>query len=817
MLRLAYKNFTESTLRTFAIIITIAITSIILFLCFSYRQIVATQFSLAQKVEAENADIRIEYKPEASSRIINDTALTKLNDKADFFIGVLDLYGVSQLNDKTEYINLRGIDEENLYRLNTLEVTKGVDRDIKSDEIIIDKYTSKSLQLDIDSSLKLTIGNLTKTFYVAKIVKEHPCFKTDGAYVFYCKENVASQFIGGYFGNIYNKIFIKAAKQVDIDTLIDEIKAIPDYTNYKVVKEFDQGIMTSKINNAALPMTLALFACAFLSLYLVYLIANASYKRKNMFIFQLKSIGASKKYIFGIFTLESFMYMFFGVIIGFLCNTLLKNYSFFNLIPLDKEDLFYTKMLILSALVSATLFLICMLIPLLKTNSISARTQYTDAKNTLRKDKKLVLILGIVMFSTSCFLILPTYLNPIRGFFALILCFFSLLIILPHLTRFLTNLTKNKINKSGILLALNNIGYEKMSANNLRILFAGIVICTMLVSSSMLTNNLSKNITSDINCDVVLLNVRSDSDLQLNSITALDSLYNVHAINMKKAHLTLDNKSVDFTLLSCYPSDLDTIGSIEYVTPKETLLTGIEKGIALNYSYHKIHKLNIGDTISIDIDGKSAFVEITSFFNSYQFGGKIAIMSNELLSNTFSLPLYDTVICQTNTDIESTINMLRARYTNSNIIVLSKDSLYSVYTEILADTARLANFFAAIIIVICFVSVFSNILNTRNEKKNDIYKLYSLGFDKKGIMLIELIEYMLTGIIAIILSIIALPILNSALINAFSLGEIYIKSPISYAYTAIIGAGFIFALFITALTSYFIIDTKKVVAHLKLD
>ncbi|HKL74209.1 MAG TPA: hypothetical protein VJ903_04890, partial [Clostridia bacterium] len=284
MLRLAYKNFTESTLRTFAIIITIAITSIILFLCFSYRQIVATQFSLAQKVEAENADIRIEYKPEASSRIINDTALTKLNDKADFFIGVLDLYGVSQLNDKTEYINLRGIDEENLYRLNTLEVTKGVDRDIKSDEIIIDKYTSKSLQLDIDSSLKLTIGNLTKTFYVAKIVKEHPCFKTDGAYVFYCKENVASQFIGGYFGNIYNKIFIKAAKQVDIDTLIDEIKAIPDYTNYKVVKEFDQGIMTSKINNAALPMTLALFACAFLSLYLVYLIANASYKRKNMFI-----------------------------------------------------------------------------------------------------------------------------------------------------------------------------------------------------------------------------------------------------------------------------------------------------------------------------------------------------------------------------------------------------------------------------------------------------------------------------------------------------------------------------------------------------
>lgn len=815
MLKLAYKNFVDSKIRLVAIIFTIAVCLVLLFLCFSYQNIVENQFFAAKQVEAENADIRIEYSSEASSRLITTSPLTPILDKTSFALGVLDIYGKSIINGNTEYINLRGVKEDSFNLLNNLETKKSLDRPLRSDEIIVDEYTSSKLNLSLDSLIEITVGDITQQFFVAKIVKNHSSFETSGAYVIYCMENTASKFIGGYFGNLYNKIFIKAADNISVDELLLEIQNIPEYSNYKIIKENDASFIIARTYNASLPMIIALASCATFSLYLVYLIVNTSLKRQNLFISRLKSIGASKKYIMGVFLLESLMYILGGLVLGITANLILINNNFFNLVP-DLNGVFYTKMLILSAFVTIALFFICMLVPVLKTNKISTILLYKESKNTLRKENKFVFFAALCLLVVSIILIIPEFLNSTRGIIAFILCFLGIFLILPHLTRFFVGLVKGKINNSLGYVVANNLAYEKLSANILRIIFSGIVICSILASSAFLTANIKDSIVNDIDCDIVITNVKTEKDLHLNSIASKSQLYNVNPVNIKDTTIKIGGNDFDLTILSCAPSALENIGKITYITPKPTLVSNMDKGIALNYSYHKTHKLELGDKIAVSYKGITSLIEITAFFNSYQYGGKLGIMSNDLISKSFNIPLYDTVIAKTSANVDTTITMLRAEL-DSNIVVLSKSSLYSVYDSILQKTVMLTKFFAVIIVIVCLVSVLFNIINSREEKKIETYKMFSLGFSKKHIMLMELMEILLTACLAFLASFVAYPIINYALTNAFSMNGLYIQSPLSYKFLAIIGASFITLLALNSLFAYFVVDKKKIVRILKLD
>jgi ABC-type antimicrobial peptide transport system permease subunit len=816
MLKLAYKNFVDSKIRMVAIIFTIAVALVMLFLCFSYQDIVENQFFEETFVEAENADIRIEYSADASSRLIATEPLSPILDKTRFAIGVLDIYGKSVINGKIEYINLRGIGHESLNVLNNLEIKKSLNRPLRSDEIIVDEYTSSKLNLDIDSLVEITVGEMTQKFFVAKIVKNHPSFETSGAYVIYCMENSASKYIGGYFGNLYNKIFIKSADDVAIDELIYDIQNIPEYANYKIVKENDSSAIMANAYNASLPMIIALALCAVFALYLVYLVVNTSIKRKTLLISRLKSIGASKNYIAGVFILESLMYTLWGLIAGIIISLILLSNNFFNLVPNLNGNL-YTKMLVLASFATLISFFISMMIPVFKTNKVSTVMLYKESKITLRKDNKLSFCIALCLLIVSIVLIIPYYLNATRGIIAFLLCFLSIFLLLPHLTKFLFDLIKNKINKSWSYIVANNLAREKMSANSLRIIFAGIVICSILASSAYLISNIKDNIINDIDCDIVITNVKSEADILLKSIASSSELSNVQPVNIKDAFIKVGGNDIKLTLLSCQPNELEKIGKITYITPKDNLVANMDKGIALNYSYHKIYKLQIGDEIITSLNGVTSRMEITAFFNSYQYGGKLGIMSNELISNTFNIPLYDTIIAKTSDDIDTTITMLRADYSDTNIIAISKDSLYSVYDRILENTVMLTSFFAVILIIVCIISVLFNTINSREEKKIEIYKMFSLGFSKKHIMQMEFMEIFITTLCAFFASIVAFPILSYALTNSFSKEGLYIQNPLSFPLLAIIGISFIILLAFSSLSAYFIVDKKKITTTLKLD
>jgi len=133
MLKLAIRSCFESKIRALSVIFTVAISAVMLFLCFSYPRLIEKEFDNTTKTEAENADIRIEYSSDADSRIMSLDGLETVADKTEFIVGVLDLYGTSVISGKTEYINLRGGTEDGFRKLNNTETKKSINRKLRSD------------------------------------------------------------------------------------------------------------------------------------------------------------------------------------------------------------------------------------------------------------------------------------------------------------------------------------------------------------------------------------------------------------------------------------------------------------------------------------------------------------------------------------------------------------------------------------------------------------------------------------------------------------------------------------------------------------
>ena len=140
--KLSIRNIISNKIRTTAIIVTICLATIMLFLSLIYSYIVYQEFYHYQPQEMDYSDIVISYSQESDSRLIRMTPLNPYLHELDYAVGVLELYGTSTIRGRVQYVNLRGIKEDGLNQLNDLEYISGVDRPLKRDEIIISRSMS---------------------------------------------------------------------------------------------------------------------------------------------------------------------------------------------------------------------------------------------------------------------------------------------------------------------------------------------------------------------------------------------------------------------------------------------------------------------------------------------------------------------------------------------------------------------------------------------------------------------------------------------------------------------------------------------------
>lgn len=815
MLRLSIKNLTQSKIRTLAAIMTVAISCMMFFFSFIYGRVIEDELSSANNIEAENCEIRIEYASQSGTRVITSTALEPLKDKLVFAVGVLDLFGTTEINGQTQYINLRGIEEDALGLINNVEYTQVKNRALRRDEVIISESTADKYNLKMDSWLAIKIGSVEKIFYVSKIAKNHRCFEEPGAIVVYGMENFVSEYIGSSFGRLYNKIYIKAVPGTDLAGLIDEIKAIDEYRQYKVNYEKNIISIVPNPQDISLPVIAASVGCAALSLLLVYLILSAGQKKQNLFVSQLKALGASDSYIAGVYVINSIFYTVAGVALGVsVCAHILK-YGVSGILTVDGGSPYYRNRLIISAAAAFVSVFAFTLLPLIKLRGVPVRKAFVSAKNTVWKGNPVIFILSILMIVASVILVSYRQLNAVRGVCAFILCCAGAVTAAPYILKGLAALFL-KLTRSGILTtAFKNLKEERGIVGNTRIIAAGLMICAVMGSASLITSEIGVKIINDIDCDIIISNVRGDTPGQINIIKDTEGVSGVYALQFQNIKLKKGDKEYAINLFGIGPDESGFLSDVKYITPKEELFNSLDKGMAINIMYHKVFGLNKGDSIPVTINGKTENITIAGYFNSYQYAGRMAVIDSGYLSALFDIPPYNMVICKTSKDVDTTIAALRTRLGSNNLYIINKHTAFGAYTKVIGNITDFTNYFTAFMVIVCFAGIAVNIINIREERKFSQYQLYSLGFSKTALTAADLTETAVSGIVAAGTALLSLFIINSAVQNLLSVSKIYVEQAVSAKTAVFIGLLFLLMYALIAITSYFTIKAGNLIKVLK--
>lgn len=174
----ATRNFSQNKVTTAAIIFTVALCCVMLFLSFIYSQIIQEEFRQNIPVEAENAVIRIEYTPQSRTRIITISPhLDPYMDDIEFTVGALDIYGVTKIRKNTFYINLIGLSFENLNKINNLEyIEEEKEKRPAKDDIIISQKTAEELGLSLGNSILIRVGQKEKKILCSQNCTRPPLF-----------------------------------------------------------------------------------------------------------------------------------------------------------------------------------------------------------------------------------------------------------------------------------------------------------------------------------------------------------------------------------------------------------------------------------------------------------------------------------------------------------------------------------------------------------------------------------------------------------------------------------------------------------------
>lgn len=782
ILKLGARNLLEKPGKAVATILVIAFAVAILFCIMSYNTSVQDYLYAVETANPGNSDITISYRSDGA-RIVNTESLAHLKDDFEYVVGALSIYGIYENDGNDSYIYLRGLDRNNIETLHKMEFVKGGIEDLKSrsDNVAISETTAKELGIDIDSELSITVMNVTKTFYVSAIAKDDGLFAKNSPYTVIGLNNGVTRFFGSEWGGLYSEIFIKLKDGVSATTTIDAIKAIPEYRNMKVDTSTDANEINRKADNLAAPVKIVGIAVIFLALMAVILLFATNERAKRVFISKMTSIGATKKQIAGITAVETSILAVIGSVLGVALAVLI----YWLLLKWTIGTVMNFKLafwkLMLSMISGIAVTMLAGFIPMLLGRRSSLRENLVASSKTKNKQKIILLICLLILIALA--LVLEFTTDGINaGYFGIVA--FALIIIVvtafsPMILTLLEKLAKrSKKPNLAFSIATLNTSRAQSSRRSMQIMSLGMTISMLLFVAWNLTTSIFSGLTAQFNEMILVTNIPADESLK-NELEEVEGVRSAVLSIWQQAQFESQGEKHNLTILGA-KEILDSI-DFEYITQeektKEILAAGLstdERYVFLDYAYTVLYGVGVGDSISLQIEDKTAEFKVGGILKSELFTGNYAVIAREQLSDAFGLPLFDTVMLFTDNAPE-TASLLRTTFADRNFFIVGAIESFEYEVDAFSSVFDLIGILAFIIASMVLASVISNTAVARIARFQERGQYLVAGMSKKTLFSIEVLEHILIAVVGAVLAFSLSAILTICLIDILLLLGVYLE------------------------------------------
>lgn len=794
ILKYLRNNLKEKMGRTLLVVFSIAVSSGLIFANESFSSTMKKMLEEASLRWSGNSDLIIDIKKSQGAKNWIDNSLIIEDERYEYILPCIMKTGLYYHDvESMQSLKIIGTNLEQFDRHNPIELVEGTKNDLAGLEIIIGEDFAAENDIYVSDSINLEFDNKLYKFKVKGISGPNGLFrrnKADGGFGI-----IPIEFFEEIYNASSNLIFIDVKADEDIQPIYSELDEL--FSEYDLSYSRAPEILKAETNSFVMPFKISSIAVILMSLFIIYTAFQLLVLERIRSIGIFRSMGCSRNTMIRILLSESTILGLIGGVLGCFIGLsillLIKRLYFAGEIGIAEPPISFRTIEVAITLISAIIITLgCAIAPILKTTKFSIKDIILESYNKRIKNRKYILVLGLILLSNA--ILLPYFLpNNFSGMVISTInvtgALLGIIILIPKIVQFVTKLVIMSGNLCyEIELGLRNILDSIYLKNNLS-LFVSVIAIIGFMSSLFLTlsNDLERTYLINQKYDVVMSMHSIDQDM-IEELNALESISN-YSVEYMLYSLKLPEYGT--FLNSIYGIDGENYFRLNYLDIEDTLdaINRLSEGrnIILTDVLKSKLNLDIGDYITIPIEGNDILFKITGFVDTTRGIGHVGFISSSVLKSISTNYLNYIYVEGKGEQIELR-NQLKQKFIRQFFYIETKEDIYSANSDKVNGIFNSINSYANIAMIVGIIGIINNIVASYLMRKRDIARLRSIGMSRQSVKKMLITETVAIGFLGVILGLGTIMIMSLSIPNLVSIfwGNVPVAYPVKkYLYISI--------------------------------
>ncbi|TCT11640.1 putative ABC transport system permease protein [Natranaerovirga pectinivora] len=753
ILKLTFANIIKNKLRTFMIVLSILLSTALIY----------SVMSISDSVE----DI---FKKQLTQSVGQSEIIVTGTTQSRFFYedfnnlhyfeyarGVVQTFGYAEnLEDEQIRAILYGFDLEDfklLYKVNTFNGNS--DQVFRDNNVILGEWTADKYNLSIGDSFDININGTIYDLKVYGIMED--------------QHNILSPQVGR-IQLLLPKTFLQDTLELDNNvttyfiktngnTSIEEGKIYLEntYPDYRF-EAFDFDMVRENMNMIIIPLMILIIVVLLISVFIIYSAFKVIALERLPFIGTLRSIGSTKKQTSIILLTESIFYGIIGGVLGGILGIFILKIvdsQIMGISSMDKGNPLNIHLLnmIIAIFIAILLSLLSGALPILKMIGRSIKDIMLNIINTEKKlnSKKAILGLILIICAFLLFNYAPTHLATLLTILGIIMLPIGAAFIIPFIILFLCNIINtldNLMPSDTSKLALTNIKNDKTIHSSIVLMGIGlgvILLINTLVSSVLIeVIDIFNNVQSDIYLEKSFDSEAFDS--KLSSIKGIEKIDKSYSIN----NITSSNSDTIIGYLYGVDDEyFSSAWSMDLGNSKDEILYDLKnsQGIIITSFIANKYNLSLNQTLALNLEGFIKEYSIIGIIDTLFNNGQVSFIHKDNFLEDITNHYSATYFIKTNMPSDEVVTSIRTQFSTEPFFIATFDEMKEMNIRNNNALFGLMKGISFIAMAIGIVGIFNNYMISFLSRKRFLAVLRSMGLSKNKMLRMLIKESLLCGVI----------------------------------------------------------------------
>ncbi len=763
--RVIWKNINKNKLRSFLIIFTLILITILTFISIGTKNCTENIVKTMSKKYVGDSDILIQVS-DTSKNPYFGISEEKENEDFQYVVDIVDMKcTIPKIDKGNESIILRGIDSEYLQLNYKMNITDLNTDNFYGKQAIVGKNFAKEHDLEPGDSFTVKTEGKKETLTVYAVVEEQGLFLQDGedSFVVVPLKYMQSRF---NIGNKVNKALIKLKDPKEKSKYIDELK--DKFSDLEVSEAIVQSDIDTAVNNQTSPYKVITIIVILLAIVIISYIFKIISLERIPIIGTLRSLGANKNISLIILLTEALYYSIAASTLGCILGIFIMKIILNQTIPESLKNInigvtySYTQFM-LAILVTVLVAILGAIIPTLKISKLPIKNIIFglegDKKGNYKGFGKLILALVLLVIAVFTPRSLVKDFKIVFEVASLAMLIISIILIIPYVVNFIVNVMSKLFKDVGsnmVYLSINNFRNNKNILSN-------IILLAVSLSTFILVNSITSSVV-DNKDDLYRDNARfhmfvwyessnssnskdeverlctSDENITDLYTTLISYNHSIHGTNYKIEKLQAGDTNEYFNYWNVNLADNKSIDEVknELNSGRNIIITSIMKDRL---------DIKLGDIIPLYFGNKIINYKVIAFMDSVNTNGNNAIISEENFLKDVEGKYNKQICINVKGDINSAKEAIYENLNDDDLFMETIDEMEVKNYESYRGIYTMLKVLSAVVFLVSIIGIVNNQLINYIQRKRYFSIERSIGMSKKQLGKMLLIESVCGGII----------------------------------------------------------------------